>query len=170
MTLITFQDGKPVLRDGKVGTEQTCCCGAGLGCCELYALAVCTEFKFVGTGNPCPEGFEEEFPGNPLNDNCIKDTFYRSEDTVECPTTENDDWFSEGGGVWCRSDLTEAECEAFEIEGVNLFKSWSPAGEAVCETNELPVGCLENGYWFRSKFAGAVGELGCIVSQCNPLP
>ena len=26
MTLITFQDGKPVLRDGKVGTEQECCC------------------------------------------------------------------------------------------------------------------------------------------------
>lgn len=27
MTLITFQDGNPVLRDGKVGTEQHCCCG-----------------------------------------------------------------------------------------------------------------------------------------------
>lgn len=27
MTLITFSDGKPVLRDGKVGTEQECCCG-----------------------------------------------------------------------------------------------------------------------------------------------
>ena len=26
MTLITFQDGKPVLRDGQVGTEQACCC------------------------------------------------------------------------------------------------------------------------------------------------
>jgi hypothetical protein len=29
MTLITFQDGKPVLRDGKVGTEQACCCQCG---------------------------------------------------------------------------------------------------------------------------------------------
>jgi hypothetical protein len=28
MTLITFHDGKPVLRDGKVGTEQECCCGS----------------------------------------------------------------------------------------------------------------------------------------------
>jgi hypothetical protein len=27
MTLITFQDGKVVMRDGKVGTEQACCCG-----------------------------------------------------------------------------------------------------------------------------------------------
>jgi hypothetical protein len=28
MTLITLQDGKVVLRDGKVGTEQACCCEA----------------------------------------------------------------------------------------------------------------------------------------------
>ena len=26
MTLITFQDGRAVMRDGKVGTEQDCCC------------------------------------------------------------------------------------------------------------------------------------------------
>jgi len=27
VTRITLQDGKVVLRDGKVGTEQACCCG-----------------------------------------------------------------------------------------------------------------------------------------------
>lgn len=27
MTLVTFQDGRVVMRDGKVGTEQACCCG-----------------------------------------------------------------------------------------------------------------------------------------------
>jgi len=26
MTLISFQGGKPVMRDGKIGTEQACCC------------------------------------------------------------------------------------------------------------------------------------------------
>ena len=26
MTLVTFQDGSVILRDGKVGTEQECCC------------------------------------------------------------------------------------------------------------------------------------------------
>ena len=31
MTLITLQDGKVVMRDGQVGTEQECCCG---GCGE----------------------------------------------------------------------------------------------------------------------------------------
>ena len=43
MTLITFQDGQPVMRDGKVGTEQACCCGgctfailfSGEGACGL---------------------------------------------------------------------------------------------------------------------------------------
>ena len=33
MTLITIQDGKLVLRDGKVGTGGGCCCG----CCEIVA-------------------------------------------------------------------------------------------------------------------------------------
>ena len=34
MTLITFQDGKPVLRDGKVGVEQGCCCNGDCLCCS----------------------------------------------------------------------------------------------------------------------------------------
>lgn len=32
MTLITWQDGQPVFRDGKIGTEQDCCCS-----CECAA-------------------------------------------------------------------------------------------------------------------------------------
>ena len=36
MTLITLQDGKVVMRDGKVGTEQACCCG---GCCCVDGVA-----------------------------------------------------------------------------------------------------------------------------------
>jgi hypothetical protein len=47
MTLITFQDGKPVLRDGQVGTEQACCCG---GCsCGECALAVVVNGVRVNT-------------------------------------------------------------------------------------------------------------------------
>jgi hypothetical protein len=33
MTLITFRDGKVVLRDGKVGTERACCCGSARAVC-----------------------------------------------------------------------------------------------------------------------------------------
>jgi hypothetical protein len=41
MTLITLQDGKLVLRDGKVGAGEACCCGdgPGCGCCENDYLA-----------------------------------------------------------------------------------------------------------------------------------
>lgn len=46
MTSLTSQDGKLVVRDGKLGTEQACCCGEGEGdgtgaCCE------CEEFFLV---------------------------------------------------------------------------------------------------------------------------
>lgn len=35
MTLITWQDGGPLFKDGKVGTEQGCCCGCDCGSCSL---------------------------------------------------------------------------------------------------------------------------------------
>jgi hypothetical protein len=41
MTLITLQDGKLVLRDGKVGTEQACCCNAPL-CKRIFVVRECT--------------------------------------------------------------------------------------------------------------------------------
>ena len=44
MTLITVQDGKIVLRDGQVGTEQACCCGGGCNCtCNDYVFSVVIE-------------------------------------------------------------------------------------------------------------------------------
>lgn len=47
MTLITFQDGMAVMRDGKVGTEQECCCAKCLcdGCPESLGFSV----TFYGT-------------------------------------------------------------------------------------------------------------------------
>lgn len=39
MTLITFQDGKPVMRGGMVGTEQSCCCDCP-PCPDFSALCV----------------------------------------------------------------------------------------------------------------------------------
>lgn len=35
MTLITFQDGKAVMREGQVGTEQECCCGGCGDCIQI---------------------------------------------------------------------------------------------------------------------------------------
>jgi len=43
MTLITFQDGKAVMRDGKIGVSSDCCCGCGR--CVMPPL-----FQFDGVG------------------------------------------------------------------------------------------------------------------------
>ena len=40
MTLITFQDGQVVMRDGQVGTEQACCCQECAPCPDLEELCV----------------------------------------------------------------------------------------------------------------------------------
>lgn len=52
MTLITFTDGKPVMRDGKVGTGETCCCAKGCDCCEddyFYESGLSDDFMYVWT-------------------------------------------------------------------------------------------------------------------------
>jgi hypothetical protein len=59
MTLITFEDGKAVLRDGKVGTEQACCCEEPCACqygdlpdCDIDYIAFDYSFLFPDcTGN-----------------------------------------------------------------------------------------------------------------------
>jgi hypothetical protein len=40
MTLISFQDGRLVLRGGKVGTEQACCCQECAPCPDLESLCI----------------------------------------------------------------------------------------------------------------------------------
>lgn len=50
MTKITFTDGQPVLRDGKVGTGQGCCCN-NPACCEHYCNKMCcNQIKWVVPG------------------------------------------------------------------------------------------------------------------------
>lgn len=55
MTLITFQDGKPVMRDGKIGTEQDCCCGGGCSSAGLEQFGQPTVSVTDG-GCPCNAG------------------------------------------------------------------------------------------------------------------
>lgn len=40
MTLIAFQNGKPIFRDGKVGIEQTCCCNECPPCPDFSTYCV----------------------------------------------------------------------------------------------------------------------------------
>ena len=54
MTQITVQDGKIVLRDGKVGTEQGCCCDGDCGCSlrEGSAIVVTVDGNDIALSSP----------------------------------------------------------------------------------------------------------------------
>lgn len=73
MTLITFQDGVAVMRDGKVGTGLECCCGGCAPCPDMESLCISITltdhngnvftadqgdmFWFNGTGTVYLDGF-----------------------------------------------------------------------------------------------------------------
>jgi len=61
VTRITLQDGKIVIRDGKVGTEEACCCGDG-ECTADADCCYCEFFLLTGapTTGPNPA---DGFPG-----------------------------------------------------------------------------------------------------------
>ena len=58
MTLITFQDGQPVMRGGNIGTEQECCCNCG--CCA-FCIESFYDVALFSAG--CPEGWTQDFDG-----------------------------------------------------------------------------------------------------------
>ena len=64
MTKITFQDGKPVMRDGKVGTGQGCCCVRGACCVD----GVCDPTK--ATAEQCAASGGQWNDGRGCNDLC----------------------------------------------------------------------------------------------------
>ena len=88
MTLITFQDGSPILKDGKIGTEQACCCGKCAVPCPDYC---------------CPEGELGGFPPNGV--------FYLGDasqlsftNVYDCEASPQADLFFEGT-IDCGGDL-----------------------------------------------------------------
>lgn len=74
MTKVTFRNGKPVMRDSKVGTGQACCCGgchrcmiAGQRDCRYITEESCEEcerqcFEVVQTecSGECPDGYQPD--------------------------------------------------------------------------------------------------------------
>lgn len=57
MARITIQDGKVVLRDGKIGTESECCCGPNDPCCVTGQLPDTVTVTLSG-----PQGTKEQGP------------------------------------------------------------------------------------------------------------
>jgi hypothetical protein len=144
MTLITLQDGKIVLRDGKVGTEQACCCG---GCCIVdgniefgYATQqeceqcdvtrTCEEYS-EPTPEGCPDGYDNDGFGE-----CVR---YRT--VADC--SECDGYCSEDAEGPCGTWKANCPCSGPGYE-VILF---GPDGcfWEVC-ANDLMDLCAAAGY------------------------
>lgn len=78
MTLITVQDGKIVLRDGQVGTEQACCCEQEDDCNDPSipsrnpSPGCCGEIIDLLENGECPGGWESNlFDGKCHRVRCI---------------------------------------------------------------------------------------------------
>jgi len=155
VTRITFQDGKIVLRDGQVGTEEACCCGGGVCCfaenCNLEWKYGDNPFEDAGggflfglasTGFPC-----SDFADPPDYDCCIA---YSIGDP--CPDPDDGFWgvrtfakfvcdecCADGSAVNCRivEQTTQVvnPCQGFTPESLELRFACTPATEPC---NPLP--------------------------------
>jgi hypothetical protein len=134
MTLITFQDGKPVLRDGAVGTEQACCCG-----CDPCLVRLCAAYAICN--DPNDTSSLEWACG--INDNAylwLKAALESVGWTVaisEWPIEEipGGDNCPFGNGIYCRQKIV-ATCSLCELNGPNDGE-WLNLEEYVID-NPLP--------------------------------
>lgn len=137
MPSLTTQDGKLVLRDDKLGTEQECCCAEG-GCCELsFTIVLCL----------CPPGSEldniKAIKVDPIQDSC----------PAECedadPALLPERYHVCISGVTTSGDCA-AQAQEYEDAGfVDVQYTFSPAPGLVCFDITQPG-------QYPSWFAGSV--------------
>jgi hypothetical protein len=150
MTSITVQDGKLVLRDGVIGTEQACCCKKCEGPCDEE--------------NPCPEGCiccngecVEEIPEgeccgpcdeeNPCPEGCA----CLGGECVQC---------EQAGGYCIFTTTTFDECPPAPFEGLN--------GPQIIDNGDGSFTCRWEGFVASCDDCNSFG--GECNDPCNPLP
>jgi hypothetical protein len=144
VTRITLQDGKIVIRDGKVGTEEACCCGE----CEFVG---CRIYYSSGTA------FDYEF--NYWNGVNSFDPF----ETAIAPTC---DWWGEGtfaAGLF----VTGTEDPEFDpntgVCGLQPFPETAPGTFTAAAIYVIDTDCCED---FLPPFRGEGNEFDPII----PMP
>jgi hypothetical protein len=107
MTLITFSDGEPLMKeDGTVGTEQACCCEQD---CSNPSPGCCTEIVDSIGEFLCPDGWEPNlFDAKCYRFRCIdrccdcgKGPFPTLLVTANCSTCDQFNQFTECGESFC---------------------------------------------------------------------
>lgn len=175
MTLITVQNGKVVLRDGKIGTEQACCCGGPPCDCESCYL----DIQVNGVSIPeNPNRSPGECGENPSNgyDNGFCDAF-TPYGTVVCTGSNVDT----GNCVGERGPPSPGYCDVqaayclIECSDTTqtirlflyVFNSYQCWGTADPNGNNLPNGLVFAGvalyfkdYTFSLPPCGETGDVG----------
>jgi hypothetical protein len=187
MTLITFSDGKIVMRDGKVGTEQACCCCGFSDCnCECTVTVTVNGFSLLDIDLPCPD--PSPFP------ECVEDRLKcrrmcESESTQSLPSTKGYDFVVSSGhyqlscsspGVW---ELLVVVCSEW-INDCNDY-SGGPCNEFTyrwisCPPLSCPSGEPDLVELFRAPtffdYPEEITSNDCMTAtpvisiECNPLP
>lgn len=126
---LTVQNGSLVVRDGKLGTEQGCCCGGGvvLPCCTLYfetVLCNCdgnhypSALRRVPLEASCPEGCLPEGPGD----------VHAPYSFASCTTTA------------ATAKDCQALAEMFMEQGYsNVTYTWTQQGGTACYVDDLAL-------------------------------
>lgn len=113
MTLITFQDGKVVFKDGKVGTEIGCCCENG-ECSEDSQCCVCLADSFYIDMNGNPLDCAGLGPGWQNNGGIIGSCVFVGSESFPCPQPIfGEEWLDRV--FWCNQQYSEAAAiDSFE--------------------------------------------------------
>jgi hypothetical protein len=131
MTQITFQNGQILMRDGKVGTEQGCCCGQPCTCANCHAWGLKVGDVCIAQGvRRNQEGFAENL--NPIAD-CPGNIF-------------EDDSFCKGGdpyGNYNGSELPFCWIQSYGFNGCGSeYCQWVDDGE---NPDEWPITAAPGG-------------------------
>jgi hypothetical protein len=194
MTLITVQDGKVVLRDSKVGTEQECCCQ-----CDPCLFRLCTAYAVCLTGEEgspeneielqlCDElaaqflwlkaalesvGWSVTISEWPLDEipqpGCDEEPFFgygcRQKIVATCSLC---DFYSLEDGEWLDFEQYAIDNPIPSITAVlseeNTFYPEELFGSFPCDPGR------EAGFPSYPGFCGSVAGFDTRVPVCNPLP
>jgi hypothetical protein len=179
MTLITLQDGKIVLRDGKVGTEEACCCGE---CPQPYG-----NFIFAGLASCTPAALGDPFQTEQQAQQAIDFWLAENQNFFDCailPALEAAGYsrISSGGSgfvyPWC--DFCECPYNGLEAPLYGVQVGWTyvydcgECGSGTLDYDDLecgPVDCaLPNATnEFGDNLGGDYPPAFCFP-RCNPLP
>lgn len=151
MTRITLQNGKLVLRDGKVGTGQACCCGGCSGPCSAL--------------NPCPQG-------------CACDTSGSTSATSVCYQNgiPNPAITSQASCEECATECDYIECTEYTYpgyvyveEGQECPEGWTPDGWGGCYEPCPPGWTNLGGACSRTTYPTSCSECSgsCYTEGCT---